>query len=389
MEDGPHDILLVRRESVGVLRTRDTNDISHLPPHPSHSHVDRRGVPSSVLPRCVADLVLQPLEIPADADDKFVYAATGRDTKGAVLLRAVWFTAHHGDAVGEYEAGSLLMSAERIATVVRRECVCVPVRSGDGVQHAAGAYVEVGVGILPGGCRSSISTPDWSGTVPFSRNGTLSDEVEPDLQAVMHVAARLMHISFPGVVPIANKTPLRSAYQYPSAVPGQPFIPSHQVALRSESIMGSSDLHTDACDGGGELGAVALYYCPIHAVVTNPSIAVFEGCRGGRGIRVKVFQPGWFCAVAFRTDQCLHGTVCEFDTRSIESTGPSIRSESTLRIITYPLKRVEELLRAELANPEVVYTIASASDQRLCARMHLSEQSSAHGSECSSERGVR
>jgi hypothetical protein len=87
-------------------------------------------------------------------------------------------------------------------------------------------------------------------------------------------------------------------------------------------------------------------------------LAVFETRTGGRAFSVGVMRPGWYCAMFTDTAQQLHGSV-EGDSTGVD-----------MRIITYPLSKIDNLLRRAAADPlEHRRQLAQRSDARLLARL--------------------
>ena len=182
------------------------------------------------------------------------------------------------------------------------------------------------------------------------------------------------------------------AYQYPCP-PVYPrtydadlMVSSHQVALRgtmpdipgesyeereTKCEVAVSNLHVDK---GDTATTGALYSCEktttevLEEGVTDAlrwrDIVVFPGRgrtkqgalrRGGRGARIRVLRPGWFCWVFFSTRDCLHGGVTQNseETHCIDSNSwlnPAYRVSMQLtgldcmRCITYPMQMIYEML---------------------------------------------
>ena len=182
------------------------------------------------------------------------------------------------------------------------------------------------------------------------------------------------------------------AYQYPCP-PVYPrtydadlMVSSHQVALRgtmpdipgesyeereTKCEVAVSNLHVDK---GDTATTGALYSCEktttevLEEGVTDAlrwrDIVVFPGRgrtkqgalrRGGRGARIRVLRPGWFCWVFFSTRDCLHGGVTQDseETHCIDSNSwlnPAYRVSMQLtgldcmRCITYPMQMIYEML---------------------------------------------
>ena len=120
-----------------------------------------------------------------------------------------------------------------------------------------------------------------------------------------------------------------------------------------------SDLHVDVGDGGGELGAVSIYWCdacPPHEEdmseeemmgrLAYRDLVVFPGKCGGRGVRIGVLRPGWVCVVLMSTRSCLHGGVCA-QTPALEESPPLVLPDGMrhVRILTYPMRAIETLMQ--------------------------------------------
>ena len=69
--------------------------------------------------------------------------------------------------------------------------------SDGATQPASGMYTELGVGVLPGRGRPSVSVGGGRSVLPFPRNPELSDDTEPVLSAFMSTVSALLHAVLP------------------------------------------------------------------------------------------------------------------------------------------------------------------------------------------------
>jgi hypothetical protein len=131
------------------------------------------------------------------------------------------------------------------------------------------------------------------------------------------------------------------------------------VAIRGGvgDVGGASDMHTDPMDGeNGDTGNCTVYVSDGEV----SDVAVFEGSEGGRAFRVGAMRPGWICAVYMHTASQLHGTIwsSERDTNA------------DLRIVTYSMRMVENLLRRAQADGATYYKeVLAATDDKLRRRL--------------------
>ena len=146
-----------------------------------------------------------------------------------------------------------------------------------------------------------------------------------------------------------------------------------------------SDLHVDTMDGsiGGSLGTMALYV--LHAsgggggvddrTLGSRDIAVFPPGRGGRGVRVRVLCPGWICALMFDTSKSVHGGVTlDSSDDGAQHTLYLPSQLAALRVITYPLSRIQTLLQNLVGDLTAGKVLEEESDARLRDRMHKGRQ---------------
>ena len=87
---------------------------------------------------------------------------------------------------------------------------------------------------------------------------------------------------------------------------------------------------------------------------------------GGRGVHVISMVPGSQCALLMRTSACLHGSI-------VPTEGPvhgmGLADLDFLRVITYPLSRVEVLLKRLSLDPDRAEVVRRLSHSWLQKRM--------------------
>ena len=385
-----HGGVLRHRNAYGELTTCEL-----LPNHPVESHTKSTGERPSALPSAAAELVLEPMRLPEDADPCLVYVAEAfcldDDRAAGPFARAVWFTPSVADELSGRPPGSHLQDTHAVHEKWA-SCVKPNQRTGGaGVQSAGGAYTELGVGVLPGQTRGSMQFSNGtSSTIPFPRNPHASDEMEPVLSDFMSDVSVVLHTVLPESVmsehaPPHNCPHIASAmHQYPSLRDGTPPLRCHQVVVRGprphtptssrqtidyciadeEAIASLADLHCDKFDGGGDLGTVTIHTChrkPKPCTNTEDEIdhreskllahrgtAVFATSTGGRGVHIHSMVPGWHCALVFCTSTRLHGSLFLGAT---ERKGFSLPSLDMLRVVTYPLSRIERLMERIAEEP--------------------------------------
>ena len=363
-----------RAEAAGSI-VLAADSIMPLPAHPRPGHVDRLGRPSRVLPEAYAPLVTHPLAPPADADRTCIYHGTATVPGDShAFVHTLWVAHDTLDVFCGAAGGTAAEALGAISAGVQNAHTCTPL-----VQPAAGLYTELGWGFMPGTGRESVVADGHASPMPFRRNPELSDELAPHLSRVFGMCATVAHAILPADVLDDHLQPwhacpadIAEALQYPPRLPGAPPLLSHQVALRGVDESGGpaesqqrcqeavADLHVDRNDGGGPLlGTVAIYGCaacpaPLlaeaRARLEHRDMVVFPRTDGGRGVRVRVLVPGWICAVYMKTRTCLHGGVSAVPPR--ENSGAPVPPlalpagvQPPVRIITYPLRPVETLMR--------------------------------------------
>jgi hypothetical protein len=367
-----------------------------LPTHPNPEHVSPTSDnPSFVLPSSVAELVLERLELPANADKTIVHVgeAFGVGEGCDAMVRAIWFTPLAVDTLTNNSPGT----HEQTLDALYDAWVDMTEKKGSrGAQPASGRYVPLGVGVLTGSGRESLEVGDGRSVLPFPRNPVESDAFEPLLSDFISDVSEIMNLVLPGKV-LKAQTPLSSnasqvenAYQYPKLRNGAGFFRSHQVVIRGprhaglgvsnaamdeDAYMSVSDLHVDTWDGGGELGACTVHTCQrapnsIHDDVDKEllrcrGLAVFPKKWGGRGVHVVSMVPGWNCAILMRTCDRMHGSVVPSG-GSVNFGMPSLKM---MRIVTFPMRRIERLVERLDAEPDKIASVMENSHAWVRHRM--------------------
>ena len=67
----------------------------------------------------------------------------------------------------------------------------------DGTQPASGAYTELGIGVLAGKGRTSVSVGGQRCSVPYPRSPARTDAMEPALTAFMSDVSKVLHNVLP------------------------------------------------------------------------------------------------------------------------------------------------------------------------------------------------
>ena len=348
--------------------------VAELPHHPNETHQKANGDPTCVLPATVASLVLDDLELPKNPDERVVYVRSAEALPGHPFVHAVWFTPETADCITRVPIGTHIGLTTQLHDEWLR--VCGPARSGNATQPAAGVYVELGVGTLAGTGRTSIPIAGQGTHVPYPRNQSTSDELEPCLSEFMSDVSEVLHVALPEVpwedheVDHACPPEAIRCYQYPQLRPGAPPLSSHQVVIRGPrglgggasheqdraAYMSTSDLHLDPCDGGGRIGSCTIHTCHNNTHMHPPEskeqlhmrgLAVFASRSGGRGVHINSMVPGWHCAILMQTAQRLHGSIQPCSLR-----GFGLPNYQMLRVVTYPLTAIERLLQRLAKAPE-------------------------------------
>ena len=246
---------------------------------------------------------------------------------------------------------------------------------------------------MAGTGRTSMSIAGERTHIPYPRNAPISDALEPYLSEFLSDVSEVLHASLPeGTLQeheVDGRCPVEATrcYQYPRLRPGAPPLSSHQVVIRGvrrssgsrddqdgAAYMSTSDLHLDPCDGGGRIGSCTIHTCHhnshVHPEATERAterkehlrmrgLAVFPSRTGGRGVHINSMVPGWHCAILMQTAQRLHGSV-QPDASAMRGYG--LPDFKMMRVVTYPLTAVEQLLERLAKDPQ--------EWTRLCANSH-------------------
>ena len=225
-------------------------------------------------------------------------------------------------------------------------------------------HLESGVGVIAGRGRESVVVGGKPRALPFLRQ--TGGENEDLLSEIVHGVAYAIRHAAPEHVTYRHDLQLQQAFQYPRQVrEGAPFLKSHQAAIRAhggETKPHGSDLHVDTMDG---TGGWTIYAGEAPSAFDH--LAVFEGAKGGAGFQVRVggLGPEWVCAVTFDTAARLHGSVWPgASSQTVESPAPG----SGLRVVTYPMRKVELLEAAVQDEPGEESHVLDACSGRLRSR---------------------
>ena len=360
----------------------------------------QNGDLTCVLPEFCAEIVCTPLRLPSDADPTCLHVgeAYAGDAEHP-FLRCVWFTPETADTVMGEPSGTHLQTTRELHALWRANGS--PLTRVDATQPAAGVYSELGTGIMPGGGRCSMLVGGRRTNVPYSREAILSKTFEPLLSKYMSSISTILHEAIGSKACASHEIPnncpmyIARAYQYPTLMPKTPQTMSHQVVIRGpktledpDAFRSCSDLHVDSWDGGGQLGTCTVHTCtwdrtrprPTHEVekrnLALRGIACFPYVHGGRGVHVHSMVPGWQCILLIRTSNSLHGSVvpCAIDSETGRATPLSIEGLALpelemMRVVTYPLKRVETLLHRLGEDPSKAEELERVSDSVMRERM--------------------
>ena len=274
------------RHGSGTLRwhAADVSEmVGELPPHPDERHCKVNGDPTCVLPAEVAGLVLDDLELPQNPDKRVVYVRSAEALAGHPFVHAVWFRPETADRITRGSIGAHATATSQLHD--EWLTVCGTRTSGSSTQPAAGVYTELGVGTMAGTGRTSMSIAGLGTPIPYPRNETISDALEPYLTEFLSDVSEVLHAALPkGALQdheVEGGCPVEATrcYQYPRLRSETPPLSSHQVVIRGvrrsggsrddsdmTAYMSTSDLHLDPCDGGGRIGS-----CTIHTITSHMS----------------------------------------------------------------------------------------------------------------------
>jgi hypothetical protein len=366
-----------------------------LPEHPNPKHLKACSDDTAfVLPSGVAELVLEKLELPTDADPCVIHVAEAFAIGGGSepFVRVVWFTSH---AVATATRRSSSQHEQNVSELYESWVAMKERNVGISGQPAAGKYVPLGVGVLTGSGRESLEIGDGRSVLPFPRNPVESDAFEDMLSDFISDVSAVVNHVLPYHV-VASHAPLakdarmvENAYQYPRLREDAGYFRSHQLVMRGprhagvdvtnaqldrDAYMSVSDLHVDSWDGGGSLGACTVHTCrrahlDDHTEVDEEllrcrGLAVFPRKWGGRGVHVVSMVPGWNCAIFMQTCERFHEAV--LPTQCAKFGMPSLRM---MRVVTYPLRRIERLLERLEEEPSKIDDVMQNSHGWVRKRM--------------------
>jgi hypothetical protein len=98
----------------------------------------------------------------------------------------------------------------------------------------------------------------------------------------------------------------------------------------------------------------------IEYLLKHRGLVVFPNEKGGRGVWIHSMVPGWNCAILFRTNKCLHGSVA-LPIEDIQ--GFALNHLSMFQVVTYPLSRIETLLNRITDSRKRDELISKSDDQ--------------------------
>ena len=353
-----------KAEKVCVLSCGD-GFVAPLPTHPK-----AKGRFSPILTEDVAAHVLRPMEPPCLQDahtDMYVargFAAGGTES----IVTVVWFRVDVARPRSDLRLAFELLRRRVVARAGGQRA------SKDGAASfvASGVYIESGMGVLAGRGRRSTIIDGKARSVPFLRHAESDDEelLSEIMCGVASVAERVDR----RMVSHEHERCIERGHQYPrQSMHGDPFVMSHQVAIRAcggPNDPHGSDLHVDSMDGRGNAGGGWTVYAGESASDFD-RLAVFASTSGGTGFDVRVGGHGrdWACAVHLDTARRLHGSVW-----------PEVAPTCTtrvgfgLRIVTYTLRRIElleESIRASSSAAAAERTAIDASTAAVKRRMTI------------------
>lgn len=341
--------------------------VAHLRPHPEPAHAtSAAGTGGVVLLRAQAELVLQPVALPENADPGCVHSCTILASDSSELARVVWFKPASADVVAGLSSSCTESLVSRLRSWAGQQMSEAPSTS---VQQASGVYVSLGNGILPGRDREVATLQGEATLIPFSRAPMArSIEIEPIIGELNAAAAECLLLAFPDMDEwcvsldgtqddCTERDDWMRVCQYPR-VPreGARLLPSHQVVVRGHPTgenpcSSGADLHIDKMDGGFRFGGCILFCGGWEEGQRQwRDFAILEGRNGGRGAAIRVLSSDWICALCCRYNSKLHGTVFE-DVLSEDASPPPVPSSRPvtgpvhgLHVVSYNLKLIESFV---------------------------------------------
>ena len=95
-------------------------------------------------------------------------------------------------------------------------------------------------------------------------------------------------------------------------------------------------------------------------------LAVYPTRTGGRGVHIMSMVPGWHCAILMQTGSRLHGSVVVDES---DVGGFALSHLRLMRVVTYPLKMVENLLKRLAQEANKLEDVRRASEEWVAKRM--------------------
>lgn len=301
-----------------------------------------------------------------------VHTAMGYSSDGTEpIMYVIWFRASISKPVAD--VANVLARLRSTASAVAHTAAARASGGGNeskATQGANGVYYESGIGVMAGSGRRSVDVAGTARNIPFLQQTSPGSEHEDLLAELLCGLAYVVSSVAPELVSHSHDTLLERGHQYPrQAFEGAPFVKSHQAALRASGGEGDpqgSDLHVDPMDGKGNLmGGWTIYAGEPPSSFDH--LAIFEGSGGGCGFQVRVggFGSEWVCGVNTDTAQRLHG--------SVWSTSPAAAADTCvgqgLRIVSYPLRRIELLEEAVRRSPHEEAKVHASSTPTIQQRM--------------------
>ena len=177
------------------------------------------------------------MSLPPVPDPSTVYIGTATSQGSASpFVRVVWFTPQTADCVTGRGTGAHCSAVEQLHDKWLE--LGEPLRNSHTTQPAGGVYTELGVGLLAGTGRKSLHIAGKGTHIPYPRNPTLSENLEPALSNFMSDVSQVLHATLPRSVLHQHAAQLgwpceaTRAYQYPRLRDGTPPLHSHQVVIR-------------------------------------------------------------------------------------------------------------------------------------------------------------
>jgi len=304
--------------------------------------------------------------------------------EGVTVARVAWMLPTTVDKLSNLPEGSTRKLVEELRAWAMEQEVD---KNTTTIQPAAGQYISLGHGILPGRRRESLMLDGASTNIPFTRAPAgRSDSVEPTLRSLNGHVAKCMTSVFPDMKSWCVTDGAKSdqelwtqVCQYPSAPPGGFTFPSQQVVVRghcSDDLPEASaaDLHIDKMDGGGLYGGTIMF---LGGHESHPgqwrNFAIFEGAKGGRGVSIPVMHSDCICVLSCQYQRHLHGTVLleQLEGDALTKAAPCRRVEG-LHVVSYNLRMIEGFVNrmSRESAERQAKVVSKYLDERLRARAH-------------------